>query len=57
MKDGEFGPYLSEWVIMVIKTHQARSPEFQAALQYWGREKFEAIWRAHVQEMKKCKQE
>lgn len=39
---------LEDWVIRMVESGQAKSPEFMVALEFWGREKFEAIWRAHI---------
>jgi hypothetical protein len=38
---------LEDWVIKMIKEKKTDSPEFQAALKYFGRARFEAIWRKH----------
>ena len=41
-----------EWVIQAVESGQTKTPEFQAALNFYGRKRFEEIWREHVKAKK-----
>lgn len=36
-----------EWVIEMLKARKGKTPEFQAVVQFYGRQKVEAIWQKH----------
>lgn len=37
-----------DWVIQSVESGQTKTPEFQAAMSFYGRKRFEEIWREHV---------
>jgi hypothetical protein len=41
------GLTLEEWVILELEAGRGNTPEFQAAVRVYGREKLEKIWRDH----------
>lgn len=41
---------LEAWVIKMIEEGKTKEPEFQAALNVYGRARFEEIWKRHRQE-------
>lgn len=43
----------TDWVIRMIKTKRTQEPEFQSALNYWGRAKIEKIWKDYLDGKKK----
>lgn len=43
---------LEEWVIRMIQEKKQDTPEFKAALNFWGRDKFTQIWKAHKAKQK-----